>query len=106
MQLKTLLVTFSLIGCASGAPKKPSIELCPIDYPSQEAICGNTNGEQFTSTKQLNYQVMVETVFASSNLTRKPLSYLDKGTGLTPGNWEILMNYLHELEDYAKNRCK
>lgn len=101
-----LLVIFSFFLCSCiNAPPKPNLELCIVNYPGNILYCGQTSMSSYTSTKQINYSVLTNEVLSSRTLIEKPISYLDKGTGLTPGNWESLMDYLHELEDFAQNHC-
>lgn len=93
--LKMLLVVFSLllIGCAT-APLKPILEICQIDYPRSECICGMTTNE----TNLQNKQVIT--------IQRYPLYYCDKATSIRPPEWEKLINYLHLLEQHVSSRCQ
>lgn len=70
---------------ACALPEKPIINICSIDYPKLEAICKLTNN--------------------SSVITRAPLAILDHGIAVNPKDWELIQNYLHLLEDFAKNSC-
>ena len=101
MRLINLLIIFSLIGCASG-PKKPSIELCVIDYPANIADCGMTDPELIKSLADLEFDVLTGEIKASSE--PKPLSYLDNAVAITQPHWKEFMDYLHKLEDYVRSK--
>jgi hypothetical protein len=84
MRQAKLFVVFSLLflsGCLK--PKKPKVELCQLDLPAQEGICGLTG--QGANTKVI----------------RRPLLELDKSTCAVPKEWEKVANYIHEMEIYV-----
>lgn len=99
MPLKRLLIIFSLVGCAN-LPEKPTLELCLIDYPRQEVICGLTN-----KIETAEYQEVVDKIMAAQ-VYRQPLSYVDRGVSLRPPEWEKLENYRKALERYAREKCQ
>ena len=86
LRLKEILILFSFV-CLSGclAPKKPNVELCNIDYPSDEGICGMTEGGE---------------------VYRIELSDLDRGTAFSPEEWEKVKNYIDELTAYIERGCR
>lgn len=95
---------FLILGC-SGAPKKPLITLCVIDFPAMEAICAETSGEQIERVKELNSDEVKMFILESKSVRRIPLSAMDKSVVIDPPNWERFTNYLGELEEYAKHKC-
>lgn len=74
----------ALLSC-NGAPQKPQVVMCIIDYPANEAICGLTDTTQ---------------------TTRVPLSTLDKATAFTPDEWQKLMDYKDQLEAWGQTHCQ
>lgn len=102
---KLFFLSLLLVACGT-LPPKPIVTLCVVDYPRSQAICGETGGEAVTSTRQLSYRTLVQTVKASATVRRVPLSQLDKSVAFTPVNWEKLKNYLDQLEAAAKERCR
>lgn len=89
VQLATLLSAFELTACQT-ALKKPVITMCIIDYPSREAICGETNQAHLVEVLEPR---------------RIPLSELDRATAFAPIEWERAQNYIHFLEDRATHTC-
>lgn len=85
MRLRTFAVTFSLLtGCVT-PPPKPVVEICVLDAPALEGICG-----------------MVD-----SNVShREPIGALDKLIGFRPVEWEKVQNYIDQMEDYVRHQCR
>lgn len=101
MRLMTLLIIGELLVACAGAPQKPQLTICIVDWPRQEAICGETSSH--LTTKEIYEAKSPLDILA--NTYRVPLSQMDKGTVLTPLNWEKAQSYIHLLEDYVQNRC-
>lgn len=76
-----IVSTLSLLCCAS-MPKKPSVALCQLDLPRDEAACAQTQTQ--------------DPPF------RKPIAAFDKATAFVPGDWEKMQTYIDKLEQYAK----
>lgn len=105
-QLKALLIISSLlVGCAK-IPTKPSVTLCVIDFPSNEAICGTTLSQELESVKRMDYANVVMYIKGASDVHRVPLSSMDHAIAFTPPEWEKVKNYMDDLMDYAKKNCK
>lgn len=108
--LKISLSTFSILlltNCAlfgPEAPKKPTIELCVLDVPAGEAICGTTNGADITSASSLGYYRVVEIILASGTAHRVPIADLDRAIALKPAQYTILKNYIGDMERYARDK--
>lgn len=88
---RKLFVVFSLLlgGCLR--PNKPVVELCVVDYPRVESICGMTGQGANTTTY------------------RYSLDYLDKATALRPSEWKKIKDYIDKVEAYVNDleeRCK
>jgi len=79
-RLALLLIILSVSSCAS-IPERPKTNLCIIDYPRLEAICGKKGVDEFK---------------------RKPLSEMDRGVVLMPEDWYDMEVYLDIVEDYMK----
>jgi hypothetical protein len=84
MRLLILLATLSSLGCV-GIPPKPSVNLCLLDVPANEASCGRTG--------------------TNDPIQRVPLAAMDKATAFSPADWELIKNYIDEMEDYVRHRC-
>ena len=68
-----------LISACGGAPKKPSVLSCIIDYPRTAAICRDPKSE-------------------TPVLKRVDLQTLDKNMCFAPAEWEQIQNYIDDLE--------
>lgn len=96
-------VLILVTGCV-GLPPKPVVEMCFPDVPADECICGLTsNPEKVVEAEPLG-PAAAERVLA--DVVRKPISYCDKATSFPPAEWEKLINYIHALEDYGKQKCQ
>jgi hypothetical protein len=103
MRLAVLLVTSSIIiGCGT-LPEKPVIEICLIDYPRAEVICGLTDSN---SLQNASYEEIRTKAMQASDVVRKPLIYVDKAVALIPAEWEKIENYRKALERYAREQCQ
>lgn len=105
MRLMILLSVFSLVAC-SNLPKKPSVELCVVDYDRQEASCAMTDGEDVMRLGGFTYENVAYAVYSSPTATRYPLIYLNKAIAFRPDSFATLEKYLHDLERYAKEKCE
>jgi len=65
-------------GCVS-VPKAPVIEVCALDTPRLECICGMTDNPDA--------------------ILRHPIDYCDKATAMRPSEWEKYQIYVDELRD-------
>lgn len=93
MPLKILLIIFSCVFLSACiAPKKPTVEICHIDYPEWEGIC------QFGGEK--------ENLPKPNPLFRRQLADLDKATCFAPKEWEKVQNYIDQLEAYIQLMAK
>jgi hypothetical protein len=92
MRLKKFCAIFSFLlvsGCVK--PEKPVTEVCQLDAPALEGICGVSGGG------------------ANTQITRKPLLDLDKSTMFPPKEWKKYKSYVDELSayaDYLEKHCK
>ena len=103
MRLTTLLIIFSFIGC-TGAPEKPQLELCIIDYANSVAQCGLTSKKFYSTLKGREYAQIKNTL--NKDVEEKPLSYLHKAIALTPDNYKLLKDYIDALNTYITEECK
>lgn len=71
-------MTASMSGCVS-MPERPILEVCVLDTPRLECICGITDNPDV--------------------VTRHPIDYCDKATAMRPSEWEKYQNYVDELRD-------
>ncbi len=91
--MKLLVISSFLFLGSSGClrPGKPVVEVCALDIPANESICGLTGQGAGTHT------------------ARQPLLYVDKGTAFRPPEWKKVKNYIDMLEAYAddlEKHCK
>lgn len=107
MLLRTLLISFSLlVSSCGGLPAKPKVIICVIDYPSSEGICGETDGEDIKKAKDIAYKRILERLKSQREVTRIPLSTMDKNVCFAPKEWEKVQNYVDELVEFAKSGCQ
>lgn len=87
LPLKPLAVTSSLFlaACVS-PPVKPVVDLCQLDVPAQEGVCGPTEG--------------------SDPLRRVPVAELDRATCFAPVEWEKVQVYIDLMEKYVREQCR
>lgn len=105
MRLSLQLTAFSLIvGCA-GVPAKPKIELCLVDYPATEVICGVTTKESIDKLRSAPDYTQLRRLVMAASTERKPLAYIDRGVALIPSEYEKLKNYIDELNIYIEQQC-
>jgi hypothetical protein len=90
-------------------PEKPKVELCTLDVPAQEAICGQTQSseqvEKHGSKLSLS-QIMFLMQAPNGPVERKPISYVDRGVAIRPDEWVKVRNYIDGLERYIQMNCK
>jgi len=91
--------------CAT-PPAKPTIELCVIDAPALEAICGQTNGEALLRATKSGFESVKEEIIKSQNVERHPIIYIDKGIAFKPDEWKTLKSYIDALERFTENHCQ
>lgn len=85
--LKILLAVSNLsLLMACNAPDKPEVLIGVVDYPREEVIEGRSGSD-------------IDPV-------RVPLSTYDKATCFKPDQWELVQNYIHEMEAYIRGGCK
>jgi hypothetical protein len=78
-------VILLVLGPACDAPEKPKdLMIGVVDLPRQEVIEG---------------------VAGSDESHRVPLSDYDKSTAFKPKEWEKVIVYIHEMEDFIKSGC-
>lgn len=83
--LKRFLAISSLFlaGCG-GLPNKPTINLCIIDYASQQLSCTTTGANPVSA--------------------RIPLASADKYTCVSPDDWAAIQNYMNALVQQLQNQ--
>lgn len=101
-RLSLLFAIGSLSACAL-APTRPTLFLCIVDYPRQEAICGSTDANLVAKADEAEVHSAIS---KAQDLQRYPLEKVDKATCLLPTEWEKLTNYADEMEQFIKLRCK
>lgn len=80
-----LLIIVCMCGC-NGMPIKPTdVEKCALDLDAMEGVCG---------------------ILGQSGTRREPIAYVDRAECFPPAEWEKVINYIHELEEYAKDKGK
>lgn len=108
-QLKNLLIlsviALNISGCDHG-PIRPVIRICIIDYIANEAICGDTKKTNALTMEDITDNDIRELLERMGPVKRVPLSTLDRATAFAPREWEKLINYVGDLERYAKKHCK
>jgi hypothetical protein len=100
--------SFIFFGCGM-LPEKPKVELCTLDVPAQEAICGTTGGasdEQMKLVPKMNAAAAFGVMTYKSSIERKPITYVDKGVALRPDEWVKARNYIDSLERYIELNCR
>lgn len=111
--LKILLSTISafIFGCATlppwmpPPPQKPVLTLCVVDYPANQAICGETSFKTINSLREFSYNNVILEILNSPVVRRESLESLDKAVAFRPAEWEKSENYREQTEDYIKNYC-
>lgn len=105
----TIVLSIFSVGCGS-APKKPPLEICIADVPSNEVICGMTTNSTWESVSTANNFSVVQlkdlVLNHSLAVTRYPIKKIDKGICLDQLNSNQLIDYIHDLENYIKYKCK
>jgi hypothetical protein len=111
MSLKKLpliwLTIFSLqfMGCKN-LPTKPQIQLCILDASAQRCYCSITNTEKIKDAEGLTYVSAINLIKSGDFADEYPLVYCHKAIAFRPINWNILQNYIHDLENFIKYQCK
>lgn len=108
MRLVILLIaTTSFLGCGAferpEAPEKPTIELCTLDVPRNECICGKAKGENIDTKEDLK-KVFSE-LKTSGEVVRKPITYCDKFVSMPPKSWENLQVFIKDAIEYIEQFC-
>lgn len=100
--VRTWLVSSSLIlsaCCHTGTlPDKPVVEVGVIDYPRDEVSVNMTGGNQIKA-QDLKYEVLLQHTLQGQ---RKPLSEYHKAVCFQPQYWEMVQNYIDDLEREVK----
>lgn len=94
MQRATLLIVFSLLVGCKGIPEKPDPEICILDAPALEGICGTPKIED---PSDLEIKNLIEMA-----VIRVPISELDHSVMFRPKEWEKVQNYIDALEQYGR----
>lgn len=103
-----VIFSLALVGCGM-LPEKPKVELCTLDVPAQEAICGTTGGasdEQLKLVPKMNAAAAFGVMTYNSQVMRKPITYVDRGVALRPDEWVKARNYIDALERYIELSCQ
>ena len=104
ISLITALFSLSIVACSS-LPEKPMLEICVLDVPAQEGMCGFPKGSNFRTSSDAKYDQMVYEIKSSLSADRFPLAYLDKAIALRPYYYQALVKYVAELEKQARKSC-
>lgn len=80
---KLVLISSLLVGCG-GLPEKPQINLCIIDYASQQMSCTTTGANPVS--------------------TRIALASADKYTCVSPDDWKAIQDYMNALVQDITNQ--
>lgn len=108
IKLSIILIStsLSLSSCKTlpGAPDKPNVEICIINYPKGTAYCGMTSKLDIQSAKDLKYDVILTANYV--NGYEKPIDQLDKSICQNPENWKLTQDYIDRLENYIGHQCK
>ena len=99
-----VILAASLSSCAS-LPKKPSVELGVIDYPSGEVIVNMTGGASLSKINSVpSYHAVASAIVSGGN--RVPLASYDRAIAFKPAYWSAVQNYMNALVVYIQNHCQ
>ena len=103
MLLKTLAIISSLlvISCAGVTlPDKPQGNICTVDLPRLQLICAPINSAENI------HDVFDKNFFETREVTKIPLSDVDKYIAFSPDTWGNVHIYIKNLENLIKNHCQ
>lgn len=94
MRLATSLIVFSFLAACGGLPPKPKPEICVLDAPMLEGICG-------TPALKKVADLDINNLIKNSEI-RVPVVELDHSVMFRPKEWEKVQNYINALEQYGR----
>lgn len=106
MRLKALVIIFSACLCACASlPKKPSVELGVIDYPSDQVIVNMTGSAAMARISSVpSYHTVAAAINSSGQ--RVPLADYDRAIAFKPVYWQAVQDYMNSLVRYINNHCQ
>ncbi len=98
-----LLMTLFMVGfevsCAT-PPPRPAVELCLLDVPASEVICGVTRGSSIKTSADFTYENLKSEILASPTAERLPMLYVDRAIAERPDEFAKQSKYIKALEQY------
>jgi hypothetical protein len=61
---------------------------------------------EMNAAEDVTYEKTVAMIHNATWAEEKPIDYCHKAVAFRPFGWQILQDYVHDLENYIKYKCK